>query len=222
MRQYETFEMRFKGEEPAGSRAGIDLTATFTLDGESRTVKGFYDGEGQYVIRFLPEKAGTYAWQTNGAIRAKDTETCEPAAEGRHGSVRAVETHFEYADGSIYIPFGTTVYALASQEDALVEQTLESLRAAPFNKIRMCVFPKDYDYNHNEPPFYAFEKQADGSWDTSRPCIAFWRRFESILNRIAEMGIQIDLIRLVEIDRHFLDSCQYYQHVSMQIQSELG
>ena len=30
-------------------------------------------------------------------------------------------------------------------------------------KVRHCVFPKHYDYNHNEPPYYAFEKDADGT-----------------------------------------------------------
>ena len=35
--------------------------------------------------------------------------------------------------------------------DAVQEQTLETLKKAPFNKIRMCVFPKDYAYNENEP-----------------------------------------------------------------------
>ena len=33
-----------------------------------------------------------------------------------HGIVRAVDTHFEYEDGTIYYPFGTTVYALLYQE----------------------------------------------------------------------------------------------------------
>lgn len=100
-----------------------------------------------------------------------------------------------------YIPFGTTVYALISQDDALVEQTLQSLAAAPFNKLRLCVFPKDYDYNHNEPPLYAFARREDGSWDTSRPSIAFYQRLERILRRIAALGIQLDLILFHPYDR---------------------
>ena len=53
---------------------------------------------------------------------------------------------------------------------------MESLKAAPFNKVRFCVFPKHYDFNHNEPPCFAFEKREDGSWDVDRPCFAFWER----------------------------------------------
>ena len=201
MRQYETFELRFSGQDPADRRADTELTGTFTFSGKTQTVRGFRDGGGQYVIRFLPLEPGEYAWRISGAVCAEGTETCLPAAEGAHGPVRAVNTHFEYADGSLFIPFGTTVYALASQEDSLVEETLSSLQAAPFNKVRMCVFPKHYDYNHNEPPCYAFEKREDGSWDTSRPNIAFWRRLESILDRIGGMGIQADLILFHPYDR---------------------
>lgn len=40
----------------------------------------------------------------------------------RHGMVKAVGTHFEYEDGTHFYPFGTTVYALAHQEDNLIDQ----------------------------------------------------------------------------------------------------
>jgi len=200
MKQYETFEMVFQGNALAECWAQIDLTAEFSCGDTTKTVKGFYDGDGRCIVRFLPEIAGEWRWQVRGAVNAEGTESCEPA-NSAHGLVKAVDTHFEYEDGTLFIPFGTTVYALAHQEDALVEQTLESLKAAPFNKVRMCVFPKDYDYNHNEPPCYAFEKKADGGWDVNRPCIPFWHRFESILKRIAAMDIQVDLILFHPYDR---------------------
>ncbi len=200
MRQYETFELVFSGPEPSGSWACADLSAVFTCGAVVKTVDGFYDGGGRYVVRFLPEEAGTWRWKVTGCLEAEGEEVCGTARDGR-GPVRAVKTHFEYADGTFFMPFGTTVYALASQEDALVEKTLESLKKAPFNKVRMCVFPKDYDYNKNEPPCYAFEKRADGSWDTDRPDPVFWQRFERILDRIGAMGIQVDLILFHPYDR---------------------
>ena len=153
-------------------KAGIAPEAEFSCGETVRTVKGFYDGEGRYMVRFLPETAGEWHWKVTGPVSGEGTETCAPA-EDCHGLVKAVDTHFEHEDGTLFIPVGTTVYALAHQEDSLVEQTLASLGAAPFNKVRMCVFPKHYDYNHNEPPYYAFEKKADGSWDAvSRPWIS--------------------------------------------------
>lgn len=205
MKQYETFELRLGGEVLPDAWAQIDLTATFSCAQESLTVKGFYDGEsdgrGVYVVRFLPQYAGVYRYQVRGAVTAEGEIVCEASSPEAHGIVRAVGTHFAFADGAPYIPFGTTVYALISQDDALVEQTLQSLAAAPFNKLRLCVFPKDYDYNHNEPPLYAFACREDGSWDTSRPSIAFYQRLERILRRIAALGIQLDLILFHPYDR---------------------
>lgn len=205
MKQYETFELRFGGEVLPDAWAQIDLTATFSCAQESLTVKGFYDGEsdgrGVYVVRFLPQYAGVYRYQVRGAVTAEGEIVCEASSPEAHGIVRAVGTHFAFADGTPYIPFGTTVYALISQDDELVEQTLQSLAAAPFNKLRLCVFPKDYDYNHNEPPLYAFARREDGSWDTSRPSVAFYQRLERILRRIAAMGIQLDLILFHPYDR---------------------
>ncbi len=200
MKQYETFELVFSGETLRDSWAQVDLTAVFTCGNVRKTVRGFYDGAGRYVVRFLPETPGEWRWRVGGAVGAEGAEVCGPA-DHAHGPVKAVDTHFEYADGMLFIPFGTTVYALAHQDDALVEQTLESLKNAPFNKVRMCVFPKHYDYNHNEPPCYAFEKTADGGWDVNRPNIAFWHRFESILKKIMAMGIQVDLILFHPYDR---------------------
>ncbi len=200
MKQYEMLELVFHGKILTDCWAQIDLNAEFTCGEIGKTVKGFYDGDGRYVVRFLPEIPGEWHWKISGAVLAEGTETCLPAKDC-HGLVKAADTHFEYEDGRLFVPFGTTVYALAHQDDGLTEQTLESLKSAPFNKVRICVFPKHYDYNHNEPPFYAFEKKTDGSWDVNRPCIAFWHRFERILQRIAEMGIQADLILFHPYDR---------------------
>lgn len=112
----------------------------------------------------------------------------------KHGMVKAVDTHFEYEDGTYYYPFGTTIYALAHQSEELIEETFETLKNSPFNKVRMCVFPKHYQYNNNEPQFYPFEKRADGSWDTKKPVEAFWNHLEKCIRRLDNLDIQCDLI----------------------------
>lgn len=60
MKQYEMFELQFNGQKPAGLEALTDVTAEFSNGEESWNVKGFYDGDGTYKVRFLPQKAGTY------------------------------------------------------------------------------------------------------------------------------------------------------------------
>ena len=200
MKQYETFELVLQGPELESDYAQVPLTAEFRCAGKTRRVKGFYDGEGRYAVRFLPLSPGEYAYTVSGPVEAEGHELCEPA-RGARGPVRAVGTSFACADGKPFLPFGTTVYALASQEDALVERTLKTLGESPFNKLRMCVFPKSYAYNANEPPCYPFARDPSGKWDVHRPCIPFWRRFERILDRVGELGIQIDLILFHPYDR---------------------
>lgn len=192
MVQNKLFELSFSGEVLKENQAQPDIQATFTHGEKTTVVKGFYDGEGVYKVRFLPEEAGMYTWQVSGVVNAQGQEEC--VASDAHGLVQTEGLHFVCKDGTRFTPFGTTVYALAHQPDELLEKTLETLKTAPFNKVRMCVFPKHFEYNNNEPPFYAFEKKADGSWDVHTPCLNFWHRFEKILTRLEELGIQVDLI----------------------------
>lgn len=70
---------------------------------------------------------------------------------------------------------------------------METLKTAPFNKVRFCAFPKHYDYNHNDPEHFAFEK-TDGKWDVHRPCFAYWDALEERIRELDGLGIQGDLI----------------------------
>ena len=81
-----------------------------------------------------------------------------PAGEGNHGPVRVADTyHFAYEDGTRYYSIGTTCYVWDLQSDERIAQTLETLKASAFNKIRFCIFPKHYDYNLGEPRSYPYE-----------------------------------------------------------------
>lgn len=217
MKQFQTFELTFSGQEPSGSWAVIDLEAVFTWENGTKTVKGFYTGNETYKVRFLPEEAGSYTWKVTGCVQGEGTENCEPADENGRGIVRAREFHFEYADGTVFRPVGTTIYALAHQPGELTAQTMETLKSAPFNKVRHCVFPKFYDYNQEDPGLYAFEKDADGNWDVDRPCFAFWDHLEQVIFKLAEMGIQSDLILFHSYDKWgfsvmTMEQCRTYLH----------
>lgn len=199
MIQNKMFEMALQGKAPIGSEALADVEAVFT-DGETtQKVKGFYDGNGVYKVRFLPRKAGTYTWKVSGVVSAEGREICTASEE--HGIVRTQGCHFVYDDKTPYVPFGTTVYALVHQEQALVEQTMETLKKAPFNKIRFCIFPKSYEFNENEPQNFAFHRDEKGNWDVNHPDYVFWNRLENSIIQLDEMGIQSDLILFHPYDR---------------------
>jgi hypothetical protein len=87
------------------------------------------------------------------------------------------------------------------QSDDLQQQTLDSLRTGPFNKIRMCVFPKSYQYNHNEPQLYPFERSAAGVHDFTRPNPAYFAHVERRVADLRAMNIEADLILFHPYDR---------------------
>lgn len=210
MRQYETYVWTIPAPE------GGELWANICNGTDRYRIKGFYAGNGQYKLRFLPKTAGEYHYQFFGVDSGCGTVLCQPAA-GRHGIVHTEGTHFRFEDGAWFYPFGTTVYALIHQPDALVEQTMDTLRRAPFNKIRICVFPKDFAYNKNEPFLFPFEKNK-GGWDVTKPCLPFWDALERRIAQLGAMGIEADVILLHPYDRwgfahlSVSDAVQYLQY----------
>jgi hypothetical protein len=72
---------------------------------------------------------------------------------------------FAYADGTPHVSVGSTAYAWIHVDAENTATTLDTLAVAPFNKLRMTVFPKWYPYSHIEPQprIYPYEpKKAFG------------------------------------------------------------
>ena len=169
-------------------------------------VDGFYDGEGVYRVRFMPDREGTWHYATVSNRRELDGQegafTCIAPSPDNHGPVGVRNTyHFCHADGAPHVSVGTTCYAWNHQGDDLETLTLETLADAPFNKIRMCIFPKHYAYNKNEPRFYPFVQDGSGAFDWTRFDPEFWRHLELRLGQLRDLGIEADLILFHPYDR---------------------
>jgi len=204
--QWEVFEVTLAGPTSGNPFADVEFAATFALGRRRVAVEGFYDGAGVYKLRFMPDTQGKWSYATNSNAAALDGKTgifdCTAALPGAHGPVGVRnQHHFAYADGTPFFPFGTTCYAWVHQTEDLQQQTLQALRNGPFNKIRMCVFPKSYEYNHNEPPFYPFERDAAGGHDFTRPNPAFFAHIERRIAGLRAIGIEADLILFHPYDR---------------------
>lgn len=176
--------------------------ATFTNGDTVVAVNGFSENEDHATVRFMPDVLGIWncemEWQ--GKTSCVQFE-CVSNSGNNHGPVRPEGMHFRYDDGTRYIPFGTTCYAWIHQKPEIIAQTLETLSTSPFNKIRMCVFPKSMPYNRNDPDFYPFERRTDGSWDVSKPDIRYWSHLDKMLMELQKMGIEADLILFHPYDR---------------------
>ena len=200
------FEVALPGPEDGNPFTDVTLSARFTRGREAVTVPGFYDGDGTYRIRFSPPEQGAWTYRTRSNRPALDNKSGRvdvTAPKGaNHGPVRVHATfHLAFADGTPFYQVGTTCYAWTHQTEALQEQTLKTLAGAPFNKLRMCVFPKSYTYNANEPATFPFARSADKTFDFTRFDPANWRHFERRILDLQKLGIEADVILFHPYDR---------------------
>jgi hypothetical protein len=199
-------EIQLIGTNKGNPYKDVTLSAVFTHPEKKINVTGFYDGNGIYKIRFMPDETGQWTYKTQSNLSELDgitgRFTCTDPLPGNHGPVKVVNTwHFEYSDGTPYYQIGTTCYAWAHQGDSLEELTLKTLSESPFNKLRMCIFPKDYVYNKNEPEYYVFERDQEGNNDFNRFTPEYFHHLEKRLHQLADLGIEADLILFHPYDR---------------------
>ncbi len=198
--KWDVFELELKG--PAGGNPFVDVrfSAIFTDGAHTHEVDGFYDGEGVYRVRFMPEATGAWRYETKSnrwELTGKlGTFTVTPAAKGNHGPVRVRHTfHFAYADGTPFKPVGTTIYNWLDTPEEVQEQTLQTLATAPFNKARMLILPQTEAFRRKIPPArWPFVGKPPRDWDLTRFNVEFFRHYEQRLGQLRALGIEADLI----------------------------
>ena len=197
--QWGVFEISRNGPTNGNPCLDVTFSARFMHGAVTNSVNGFYDGEGIYRVRFLPEQVGAWQYETVSTAPQLNGQTGDftvtPATNGNHGPVRVAHTfHFAYADGTPYKQIGTTCYVWELQDAVLQQQTLHTLATSPFNKIRFCVFPKRYVWNTNEPAQYPFVGNATTNWDFTRFNPAYFRHLEQRVADLQKLGIEADII----------------------------
>jgi hypothetical protein len=197
--QWSIFEIALPGPTNGNPFLDEQFSAHFTQGDTAIEANGFYDGDGIYRVRFMPEKQGKWSYTTASTAKELNGKsggfTVSPPSASNHGPVHVAHTfHFAYADGAPYKQLGTTCYVWNHQSDALEELTLKTLAASPFNKLRMCVFPKRYTWNTNEPILYPFEGRPTSSWDFTRFNPKFFQHLEQRILDLQKLGIEADVI----------------------------
>ena len=194
------FELSLPGSTNGNPFIDVSFSAQFTQGTNSVVATGFYDGDGVYCVRFMPEKQGEWHYVTASNVKILNGKSGEftvaPPSQGNHGPVSVANTyHFAYADGTSYKELGTTCYVWQLQDEALQEQTLKTLAASPFNKIRFCVFPKRYTWNTNEPTMYPFAgNPATTNWDFAQFNVKYFQHLEQRVADLKKLGIEADII----------------------------
>lgn len=191
------FELSLEGTSDGNPFVEVTVTAIFQHEQKQVTVSGFYDGDGKYLIRFSPCLLGEWKYTTlsnDARLTAVTGELrCIEPNDRNHGPVKVVDQRrFAYADGTPYIPIGTTSYGWLHQSEELQEQTLQTLQSAPFNKIRMCIMMNDY--GDSEPNGFPFVGSRISGFDFARFDTAFFTRLEQRIVQLQAMQIEVDLI----------------------------
>lgn len=222
--RYSMFEVAIKGPSSGNPFTEQSLKGVFSSNRENRTVKGFYDGEGIYKIRFMPMEEGMHSFVISGTFLDGPLSGrffVDKAEEGSHGPVRVVDTtYFAYADGTPYVSVGTTCYVWHLQDEETKQETLRSLEEAGFNKIRFCIFPKHYVYNFKDPSCFPYEgtpmdasvlteenffsytgKTEGNDWDFTRFNPVYFQNIETCIEELGKRGIEADLIIMHPYDR---------------------
>ncbi len=222
--KWDVFEVEVPGKSDGNPFTDYTIRGTFRGKEETRTVDGFYDGDGVYRVRFMPSFEGEYTFTVEGSFSEEKYsgtfQAVEPSPDN-HGMVRVSHTyHFAYEDGTPYYSIGTTCYVWELQSEELQKKTLETLKDSAFNKIRFCIFPKHYDYNLGEPISYPYEgtpmdssvltkenfKEYDGCpegnhFDYKRFNVKHFQHIDDCIRKLMELGIQADLIVMHPYDR---------------------
>lgn len=213
--QWSRFEVALNSDVSGNPYTDVQFQATFTGPDTTYTIPGFYDGNNTFRLRFMPQQTGRWSYVTSSNIPSLNKRSgsfeCVKASGGNHGIVRVSDTYsFRYADGKPYYPFGTTAYAWTHMAMETQERTLNTLKSAGFNKLRMCVFPKNYELVKEEPPVYPYlvketTKDAKGNdvkaWDFDRFNPEFFQRLEKRIDDLNQLGIEADLILFHPYDK---------------------
>jgi len=198
IRQWSIFEHSFNARFSGNPFLDVSLKAQFKHENKTVLIDGFYDGNNTFTIRFMPDIQGEWTYTTTSNLKALDGKTgsftCIAPETGIHGPVSVRDTFdFGYADGTPFYPVGTTCYQWIFQGEP--EITIRTLSGTKFNKIRMCVFPKNYDvYINNEPSLYPFEGSKELGWDFDRFNPEYFRFLEKYISDLMKLGIEADLI----------------------------
>ncbi len=200
------YEVSLPGSTNGNPFLDVQFSAKFSLGDTNVDANGFYDDGGVYRVRFMPAEQGHWHYSTRSNApelngQSGEFDVTAPAAQN-HGPVRVHNMyHFAYADGTPFRPIGTTSYNWAHMVDPLEEVTLASLAASPFNKIRMCVFPKHLAGNTNELALYPFEGTPPKTWDFARFDPKFFQHLEKRVGDLRDRGIEADIILFDPYDK---------------------
>ncbi len=200
--KWDVFEIEIEGPKSGNPFLEVQLTGVFRKGEKEYRLDGFYDGDGVYKIRFMPDEKGKWTYETRSNSEQlnnlRGEFTCIPASHKNHGPVKVRDKfHFTYEDGGVFFPFGTTAYEWSFQNEETKKQTLETLKESPFNKLRFLAVPpykERYTKGKDSLTDFPFEGNSKENWNFERFNPEFFQSLEKDVQDLQEIGVQADFI----------------------------
>ena len=73
--KYDIFEASFTGPSSGNPYVEVSFDAVFSQHSREVRVPGFYDGDGTYRVRFMPDTEGEWTFRTRSKTAALDGRT---------------------------------------------------------------------------------------------------------------------------------------------------
>lgn len=182
----------------------VVVTATFNgPDGEQQTIRGFWNGGSEFVVRFTPTSAGDWSYSVTSepadmGLAQSGSFSASPASPAETGFLRRDPAHpysFVYDNGDRYFMMGQTYYDVmrtACAGERWQEGVLKSNEYG-INKIRIFVHSLGFGPDHLHPDFYPAEYVFEDD-DHDQLNIDYWKRLDEVVIFLAEQGMVADLI----------------------------
>ena len=200
--QWGRWEQSWEGPAVGNPYTDVELMVDLTSVADAAstagvtTVRGFYDGSGRYMARFMPPTTGAWKFATRSTapeLNGKHGQflvnpPTKTAGQGaNHGPVLAApnQTKFAHADGTPFFAVATTVYGMFLNASV----TLPTLAKSPFNKVRTLFGTNESVYQRTNPT-----NATDMSVDPTQFNLRGFRHVESVLDSMAEIGVQAEII----------------------------
>jgi len=226
--QYAVHDFSLKSAVECANPFSVSLTATFRHEsGETLAdVPGFYDGNGEWKVRFCPSREGTWAGRTASEVPELDgldlgeigcTPRTNPAL---HGVLRVDPEHRQrlaWEDGSPFLALGFEcdwLFSYHQADGARCCRHVDMIAERGFNYIVANLYahtgftlrenddtrPYDPADVYAPPKGFLFEGNNEEP-DHARPSVAFYRDFDALMRHLHSRGIVMHLMVQVQNKR---------------------
>jgi hypothetical protein len=168
--------------------------------GQRVVVRGFWDGNRAYKVRFAPTHSGTWSYLTTSTDAGLDgktgfVEAVAPTPAQRsanalyHGFLQADGFAWRQSDGAPFVPVGDTQFSFSEELlESEWQAWMSARRAQRFNSFLGCVWLGIYSRAGVPPAF------ANGDPTTEQLSVPFFRRLDRMVQYANDRGILMGLV----------------------------